>query len=155
MYFKQGRKLLWSKSACTQSSQDRFLLAQHESRLDNTSQELWQVPALCQYYSTTSWRPKCNIFTLALLTIKEGVRFAVVAVDYFTKWVEMEALVNITAKVVEQFLWKNVICWHGIPHVFITDNSKQFDYDSFWEWCAKLDVRNYYLSLGHPRQMDR
>jgi hypothetical protein len=35
---------------------------------------------------------------------KGGVRFAVVAVDYFTKWVEVEPLVNIMAKIVERFL---------------------------------------------------
>ena len=35
---------------------------------------------------------------------KESVRFAIVAVDYFTKWVEVEALVNITAKSIERFL---------------------------------------------------
>ena len=57
---------------------------------------------------------------------KGGVRFAVVAVDYFTKWVEVEALVNITAKSIEKFLWKNVVCRYGIPHAFVTDNGKQF-----------------------------
>ena len=62
---------------------------------------------------------------------KGGVRFAVVAVDYFTKWVEVEALVNITAKSIERFLWKNMVCRYGIPHVFVTNNGKQFDYDSF------------------------
>ena len=53
-----------------------------------------------------------------------GVQFAVVVVDYFTKWVEVEALVNITSKNIEQFLWRNVICRYGISHAFITDNIK-------------------------------
>ena len=34
----------------------------------------------------------------------EGVRFTIVVVDYFTKWVEVEALVNIIAKSIERFL---------------------------------------------------
>ncbi|XP_059431476.1 uncharacterized protein LOC132164979 [Corylus avellana] len=80
-----------------------------------------------------------------------GVRFAVVAVDYFTKWTEVEALVNITAKAIEQFLWKNIVCRYGIPHAFITDNGKQFDCDSFRAWCAQLRIRNYYSSPGHPQ----
>ena len=75
---------------------------------------------------------------------KGGVRFVVVAIDYFTKWAEVEALMNITAKAVERFLWKNVICRYGIPHAFVTDNGKQFDCDSFREQCAKLHIRNYY-----------
>ena len=62
---------------------------------------------------------------------KGGVRFAVVVVYYFTKWVEVEALVNITTKSIVRFLWKNVICRYGIPHAFMTNNRKQFDCDSF------------------------
>ena len=62
---------------------------------------------------------------------KGGVRFAVVVVDYFTKWVEVEALVNITAKSIERFLWKNVIYRYSIPHEFVIDSEKQFDCDSF------------------------
>ena len=62
---------------------------------------------------------------------KGGVRFTVVAVDYFTKWVEVEVLVNIIAKSIEQFLWKNVVYRYGIPHAFMTNNRKQFDCDSF------------------------
>jgi hypothetical protein len=62
---------------------------------------------------------------------KKGVQFAVVAIDYFTKWAEVEALVNITAKSIEQFLWKNVICHYGIPYAFIIDHEKQFDCDLF------------------------
>ena len=82
---------------------------------------------------------------------KGGVRFTVVAVDYFTKWVEVEALVNITAKSIKHFLWKNVVCRYGIPHVFVIDSGKQFNYDSFRKWCAELHIRNYFSSPGHPQ----
>jgi transposase InsO family protein len=82
---------------------------------------------------------------------KGGVQFAVVAVDYFTKWAEAEALSSITAKCLEKFLWKNVIYRYGVPHAFVTDNGKRFDCDSFREWCAKLHIRNYFSSLGHPQ----
>ena len=70
------------------------------------------------------------------------MRFAVVVVDYFTKWAEVEALVNITANAIERFLWKNIMCWYSIPHAYVTENGKQFDCDSFQEWCGKLHIRN-------------
>ncbi|KAL6288531.1 hypothetical protein ACE6H2_006041 [Prunus campanulata] len=38
---------------------------------------------------------------------KGQVKFAIVAVDYFTKWTEAEALATITAARVEHFVWKN------------------------------------------------
>ncbi|XP_059446338.1 uncharacterized protein LOC132177877 [Corylus avellana] len=85
-----------------------------------------------------------------LPTGKGGVRFVVVVVDYFTKWAEAEALVNITAKNIEKFLWRSVICRYGIPHAFVTDNGKQFDCESFRSWCAGLHVRQYFSSPGHP-----
>jgi hypothetical protein len=82
---------------------------------------------------------------------KGSVRFAVVTVDYFTKWVEVKPVVNITAKSIEHFLWKNVVYRYGVPHAFVTDNEKQFDCKSFRMWCAELHIRNYFLSPGHPQ----
>jgi hypothetical protein len=55
----------------------------------------------------------------------------VVAVDYFTKWAEAEALAKITAENVRNFLWKSVVCIHGIPYIFVIDNAAQFDCESF------------------------
>jgi transposase InsO family protein len=72
-------------------------------------------------------------------------------VDYFTKWVEVEALVNITTKSIERFLWKNVVCRYGIPHAFITDNGKQFDCGSFRKWCTELHIKNYFSSPDHAQ----
>jgi hypothetical protein len=80
-----------------------------------------------------------------------GVRFAVVAVDYFTKWVEVEPLVNITAKVIERFLWKHIVCRYVVPHAFVTDDGKQFDCESFQQCCAELHIRNYFSSPRHPQ----
>lgn len=48
------------------------------------------------------------------------------AVDYFSKWIEAEALSRITVKVVLQFLWKNIICRYGISQKLINDNGRQF-----------------------------
>jgi hypothetical protein len=82
---------------------------------------------------------------------KGGVRFAVVAVDYFTKWTEVEPLANITTTAIQRFLWRNVICRYGVPHAFVTDNGKQFDCEPFRKWCAELRIRNYFSSPGQPQ----
>jgi ribonuclease HI len=82
---------------------------------------------------------------------KGGVRFAVVTVDYFTKWTEVEPLVSITTTAIQRFLWKNVVCLYGMPHAFVTDNEKQFDCEPFRKWCAELCIRNYFSSPGHPQ----
>jgi hypothetical protein len=49
-------------------------------------------------------------------------KFILVAVEYFTKWVEAETLASITSQTVEKFIWKNIICHFGLPHAIISDN---------------------------------
>ena len=64
------------------------------------------------------------------------MKFLVVGIDYFTKWVEAEALANITQKNIWNFVWRCIICRFGIPRVLISYNRKQFDNDSFWDFCS-------------------
>ena len=54
-------------------------------------------------------------------------RFVLVAVDYFTKWAEAEALANIRDVDVKKFVWKNIITRFGVPDSLISDNGLQFD----------------------------
>lgn len=53
-----------------------------------------------------------------------GVRFAIVVVDYFTKWAEAEPLPKIIEQKITNFIWKHIICGFGIPHLIVTDNEK-------------------------------
>ena len=41
---------------------------------------------------------------------KGGAKYAIVVVDYFTKWVEAEPLTKITARKVISFVVRNIIC---------------------------------------------
>ena len=62
---------------------------------------------------------------------RRQLKFLVVAIDYFTKWVEAEPLATITEKNIQCFIWKAVICRFGIPRVLVSDNGKQFDNPKF------------------------
>ncbi|KAM2867467.1 hypothetical protein COP2_023381 [Malus domestica] len=53
---------------------------------------------------------------------KGKVCYPIVAVDYFTKWAEVEPLATITEGKIEDFVWKNILCRFGIPNVIVTDN---------------------------------
>ena len=48
------------------------------------------------------------------------------AVDYFTKWVEAEALANIQDMDVKKFVWKNIVTRIGVPESLVLDNGLQF-----------------------------
>ena len=55
---------------------------------------------------------------------KGQVKFLLVAIDYFTKWVEVKALATITKARIHYFVWKNIICRFGIPQTIISDNGR-------------------------------
>ena len=74
-----------------------------------------------------------------------------VGIDYFTKWVEAEALTTITKKNIRSFVWRNIICRYGIPRVLLSENGKQFDNDAFINFCSQLGIKNYYSSPTHPQ----
>ena len=78
------------------------------------------------------------------------LKFLVVGIDYFTKWVEAEALATITKKNVRSFVWRCIICRFGIPKVLILDNGRQFDNESFRDFCSQLGIKNHYSSPAHP-----
>ncbi|XP_048613404.1 uncharacterized protein LOC125587236 [Brassica napus] len=75
-------------------------------------------------------------------------RFILVLTDYFTKWIEAEAYAQVTDKEVRGFVWKNIICRHGLPYEIVTDNGSQFMSGNFKEFCSKWNIR---LSPSTPR----
>jgi transposase InsO family protein len=77
------------------------------------------------------------------------VKFLIVAIDYFTKWVEAEPVASITALQVKKFPWKNIVCRYGIPLVLISDNGTQFADRKIQEWCEDLEIQQIFTSVAH------
>ena len=69
-------------------------------------------------------------------TAVRQLKFLVMGIDYFTKWVEAETLATITEKNVRNFVWRCIICRFDILRVFFSDNGRQFDNDSFRDFCS-------------------
>ncbi|KAD4585406.1 hypothetical protein E3N88_23007 [Mikania micrantha] len=80
-----------------------------------------------------------------------GIKFLLVAVDYFTKWPEVKPLATITGKQVINFFWENIICRFGLPGEIVTDNGKQFADDPFKTWCRELKIKQIFSSVAHPQ----
>ena len=83
-------------------------------------------------------------------TAVRQLKLLVVDINYFTKWVEAKALATIMEKNVRSFVWRCIIYRFGIPRVLVSDNGKQFDNDSFRDFCSQLEIRNHYSSPAHP-----
>ena len=85
------------------------------------------------------------------LVAAQQLKFLIVGIDYFTKWVEAEALATITEKNVRSFVWRHIICRYEIPRVLVSNYEKQFDNDSFKDFCSQLGIKNHYSSPAHPQ----
>ena len=82
---------------------------------------------------------------------KKQLRFLIVAIDYFTKWVEVEPVMMITEATITSFVWMNIICRFGVRRVIISDNGRQFDNSKFRKIFQDLGVKNHYSSPRHPQ----
>ena len=79
------------------------------------------------------------------------MKYAIVAVDYFTKWAEAEPLVTITTKKVINFVVRNIICRFGLPRTIITDNGTQFDSAEFKDFCQRFHIQKKFSAVAHPQ----
>ncbi|GJZ10886.1 reverse transcriptase domain-containing protein [Tanacetum coccineum] len=52
------------------------------------------------------------------------VKLLIVAIDYFTKWIEAKPVVTITRAQIKKFVWDNIVCRFGFPGKIISDNGK-------------------------------
>ena len=79
------------------------------------------------------------------------MKFLVVGIDYFTRWVEVELLAKITQQNVKNFVWKNIVYRFGVLRVLVSDNGRQFDNAPFRDFCEQLRINNHYSSPSHPQ----
>nr|GFB69427.1 reverse transcriptase domain-containing protein [Tanacetum cinerariifolium] len=77
------------------------------------------------------------------------VKFLIVAMDYFTKWIEAKAVATITGGQVKKFVWDNIVCRFGISGEIISDNGKQFADNPFKDSCDKLNITQHFTSVKH------
>ncbi|KAG7568054.1 Retrotransposon gag domain [Arabidopsis thaliana x Arabidopsis arenosa] len=80
-----------------------------------------------------------------------GVQYLLVLTDYFSKWIEAEAYVSIQDSVVKTFLWKYIICRHGVPYKIVTDNGPQFISNEFEDFCASWGIKLSYSTPRYPQ----
>ncbi|GJW56044.1 reverse transcriptase domain-containing protein [Tanacetum coccineum] len=79
------------------------------------------------------------------------VKFLIVAMDYFTKWIDAKLVATITGAQVKKFVWDNIVCRFGLPGKIISDNGKQFRDNPFKDWCENLCIRQCFAFVKHPQ----
>nr|GEU99138.1 reverse transcriptase domain-containing protein [Tanacetum cinerariifolium] len=79
-----------------------------------------------------------------------GNKYILVAVDYFSKWVEAKALPTNDARVVCKFL-KSLFARFGAPRAIISDRGTHFFNDQFEKVMRKYGVTHHLSTAYHPQ----
>ncbi|XP_070047136.1 uncharacterized protein [Nicotiana tomentosiformis] len=80
-----------------------------------------------------------------------GHRFNLVAIDYFTKWVEAVTFKAVTKKAVVDFVHSNIICRFGIPKTIITDNAANLNSHLMKEVCEQFKIVHRHSTPYQPK----
>lgn len=80
-----------------------------------------------------------------------GHRFILVAIDYFTKWVEASSYASVTKNVVVRFIKKELICRYGLPSKIITDNGTNLNNKMMEELCNDFKIQHHNSTPYRPK----
>ncbi|XP_062075770.1 uncharacterized protein LOC133779888 [Humulus lupulus] len=80
-----------------------------------------------------------------------GKRYALVATDYFTKWVVAEAYVTVSKTDTTTFIGKHIICQFGIPWEIVVDNGTPFQNAKVRELCDTYKIKLSFASVTYPQ----
>jgi hypothetical protein len=80
-----------------------------------------------------------------------NLKYEVVAVEYFSNWIEAKALATITSATIQKLFWQNIIYRFGVPKSITFDNGTQFDFEAFRAFCGQVGTNIHIASIRHPK----
>jgi hypothetical protein len=142
--FRQG--FYWSKAAS-----DAAELVQKCEGCQKCARDQKQPSSLTQLIQPTWPLQRWGLDLLGPLPPAQGnLKYVVVAVEYFSKWIEAKPLATITSVTVQKFFWQNIVCRFGVPKAITVDNGTQFDAEAFREFCEQIGMKIHFASVRHP-----
>lgn len=82
---------------------------------------------------------------------KNGNKYIIVAMDYFSKWPEAKAIPNAKADTVAEFIYKEIICRHGVPDEILSDRGTSFINQVVDGLCDKFQTKHRLTSSYRPQ----
>jgi hypothetical protein len=83
-------------------------------------------------------------------TAPGGYKHILVAVDKFTKWIEVRPVAKVTSEEAVKFIG-DIKHRFDVPNRIITNLGKAFTGSVFWDFCQDNLIDVYYSSVAHPR----
>ena len=81
----------------------------------------------------------------------QGSKYVLVAVDYFTRWVEAYGIPNQEAMTVARKLVDEMFCRFSPPEQLHSDQGRQFESALVKETCNILGVKKTHTTPYHPQ----
>jgi hypothetical protein len=119
----------------------------------------------CQYFAKQQHVPAYKLVTIPptwpfacwgldmigpLPTTPGGFNRVLVAIDKFTKWIEVKQVTCPKADRLLDFL-DELVHRYGLPNRIITDLGSNFNNHQSWEYCENSGIDVRYVSVAHPR----
>jgi hypothetical protein len=142
--FRQG--FYWPKAAS-----DAADLVQKCENCQKYARDQKQPSSLTQLIQPTWPLQRWGLDLLGPLPPAQGnLKYVVVAVEYFSKWIEAKPLATITSVTVQKFFWQNIVCHFGVPKATTVDNGTQFEAEAFKDFCDQIGTKIHFASVRHP-----
>src|SRR6266545_3138992 len=82
---------------------------------------------------------------------REGNRYIIVAMDYFSRWPEARSLKAANANTVVTFLYKEIICRFGAPRILQSNRGIHFVNEVIQRLTKRFRIKYSLLSSYHPQ----
>jgi hypothetical protein len=142
--FRQG--FYWTKAAS-----DAVELVQKYENCQRCARDQKQPSSLTQLIQPTWPLQRWGLDLLGPLPPTQGnLKYVVVVVEYFSKWIEAKPLATITLATVQKFFWLSIICRFEVPKSITIHNGTQFDAETFKTFCSQIGTKIHFASVRHP-----
>ena len=94
---------------------------------------------------------RMGVDVLQLPLTESGNQYAIVFLDYLTKWAEVFPVANQSAVTIAQLLVEEIFCRHGAPQELLSDRGANFLSEIVLEVCKLLNIKKVNTSGYHPQ----
>ncbi len=93
---------------------------------------------------------RIGIDIVGLLTItKKENRYIVIAMNYFTKWLIVKVIKEVTVKTIGKFIYEKIICEHGCLQVLQNDQRTHFVNRLIQDLSKKFKIKHRLSTSYH------
>ncbi|MCO5602481.1 hypothetical protein L7F22_056613 [Adiantum nelumboides] len=126
----------WCRSChnCQVNGNKRLLYGPRQAVIANGPFEKWEIDAMGPLPRTAN-----------------GKLYILVAIDYMTRWVEVQSVAKVNEKAVSKFVYTHICCRFGTPLEIVSNNGPGFRRGLLTEVCEELKISHRHSTPYYPQ----